>query len=164
MPARRRRPARSRKSAARNRKPRPREGKMTDDTQQSADDFYSFTIDRTTARVVKVETLDASGARHEVSDQEKASLATGGSVPLEVALEEAFAAGIDCILGDEAPPDEAEASAQDAELRHVLVAPLIQQSTANRLMRREVLDRVIFQTLIQHSIKPSNATPGDPSK
>ena len=137
---------------------------MTDDTQQSADDFYSFTIDRTTARVVKVETLDASGARHEVSDQQKASLASGGSVPLEVALEEAFAAGIDCILGDEAPPDEAEASAQDAELRHVLVAPLIQQSTANRLMRREVLDRVIFQTLIQHSIKPSNANPGDPSK
>ena len=161
MPARRRRPARSRKSTAAKRKPRPREGKMTDETQQSADEFYSFTIDRTTARVVKVEALDANGARHEVSDQEKASLARAGSAPLERAFEEAFAAGIDCILGDEAPPDETEESAQDAELRHVLVAPLIQQSPAKRLMQREVLDRVIFDTLLQHSIKSSPATPGD---
>ena len=136
---------------------------MADDTRQGADEFYSFTIDPTTARVVKVETLDANGARHEVSDQEKASLTREGSAPLEEALEEAFAAGIDCILGDEEEPDEAEASAGDAELRHVLVAPLIQQSPANRFLQREVLDRVIFETLIQHSMKPSRATPGDPS-
>ena len=134
---------------------------MTDETQQSADEFYSFTIDRTTARVVKVEALDANGARHEVSDQEKANLVRGTSAPIEEALEEAFAAGIDCILGDEPEPDETAASAQDVELRHVLVAPLIQQSPANRLMKREVLDRVIFDTLLQHSIKPSPATPGD---
>lgn len=134
---------------------------MTDETQQSADEFYSFTIDRTTARVVKVEALDANGARHEVSDQEKANLVRGTSAPIEEALEEAFAAGIDCILGDEPERDDTAASAQDAELRHVLVAPLIQQSPANRFLQREVLDRVIFDTLLQHSIKSGPATPGD---
>jgi hypothetical protein len=123
-------------------------------------DLFSFTIDVTTAQVVKVETLDASGARHEVSDREKANLAPNGSERLEEALEEAFQAGIDCILGGAEDPDDAEESAQDAELRHVLVAPLIKQSPAKRLLRRDVLDRAILKTLIQRSMKPGRARRG----
>jgi hypothetical protein len=126
----------------------------------SPGDLFSFTIDVTTAQVVKVETLDASGARHEVSDREKANLAPNGSERLEEALEEAFQAGIDCILGGAEDPDDAEESAQDAELRHVLVTPLIKQSPAKRLLRRDVLDRAILKTLIQRSMKPGRATRG----
>ena len=42
--------------------------------------------------------------------------------------EEAFEAGIDCVLGGDDSTSETEESAQHAELRHVLVAPLIEHS------------------------------------
>jgi hypothetical protein len=129
-------------------------------TEQPLGKLFSFTLDATTGQVVKFETLDASGARHEVSDQEKAGLAPEGSERLEEALEEAFEAGIDCVLGGEEQPDESAESEKDAELRQVLLSPLIKQSPANRLLQPEVLNRAILRTLIQHSIEPNRAAPG----
>ena len=40
----------------------------------AAGKLFAFTIDASTAQVVKLETLDESGARHELSDEEAASL------------------------------------------------------------------------------------------
>ena len=136
----------------------PKEEKMAEDSQ-SGGKLFTFTIDATTAQVVKFETVDASGASHEISEEEIASLAQQGSQKLEQALEEAFEAGIDCILGAEDGQSETQESEKDAELRHLLIRPLIEHSPAKRLLQREAINRVLLETLIQRSTKPSPSVP-----
>lgn len=119
----------------------------------SAAQLLTFTIDAKTGQIVKFESLDESGVRHEVSDEEKANLARAGvGDKLEEIVEQAFEAGIACVLGggDKAQTQESE---EDAELRHLLLLPLIEHSMARRLMQGEVLNRAILGTLIQHSMK-----------
>lgn len=133
------------------------------DTDQSTTKLLAFTIDANTAQIVKLESLDASGGRHELSDEEKTSLAQhAGEGRLEEVLEQAFEAGIDCVLGaDEA--DSSKESEQEAKLRHLLLTPLIEHSRAKRLLQREVLNRAMLETLIQHSVKSEAApAPGGP--
>ena len=135
----------------------------------SAAKLFAFTIDANTARIVKLETLDASGARHELSEEEKASLPREENAKgLEDVVERAFEAGIACVLGGEEPQEKSEESAEDAELRHMLLTPLIEHSPAKRLIEREALTRAILGTLIQHATKPaadaeSSSTAGLPS-
>ena len=136
----------------------PKEQKTADDNQ-SGSKLFTFTIDANTAQVVKCETVDASGASHEISDEEMTSLAQQGSQKLEEALEEAFEAGIDCILGGEGGRSDTEESEKDAELRHLLVTPLIEHSPAKRLLQREAVNRVLLGTLIERSTKPSPPRP-----
>lgn len=122
---------------------------------QGRSKLFTFTVDAETARVVKVETVDASGASHEISDEETANLAHPGSQKLEEALEEAFEAGIDCVLGggEEEGQNETQESEKDAELRHALLTQLIEHSPAKRLLQRETMNRMLLETLIQQSTK-----------
>jgi hypothetical protein len=133
------------------------------DTAKTAGKLFTFTIDASTAQVVRFEALDASGAHCELSDEEKASLARGAREGLEEAVEEAFEAGIDCVLGGENGRDESEESDRDAELRHLLLTPLIEHSPARRLLQREVLNRVILGTLIHDSMTPPPAGVSNPA-
>ena len=152
----------------RNAQKEEKEDKMTE-IAPSAAKLFAFTIDANTARIVKLETLDASGSRHELSEEEKASLAREESANgLEDVVERAFEAGIACVLGGEEPQEKTEESAEDAELRHMLLTPLIEHSPAKRLIEREALTRAILGTLIQHATKPaadaeSSSTAGLPS-
>jgi hypothetical protein len=144
-----------------------KEEKMTE-IAQSAGKLFTFTIDASTAQIVKLETEDASGARHELSDEEKASLAQAGTEgSLEQFVERAFEAGIDCVLGDGEREDKADEPADEAELRHLLLTPLIEDSPVKRLMQRDALNRAILGTLIQHATAPtaaeSNSTTGQQS-
>ena len=127
----------------------------------SAGKLFAFTIDANTAQIVKLETLDASGARHELSDEEKASLAREGSAGgLEEFVERAFEAGIACVLGGDERQEKADESAEESELRHLLLTPLIEHSPAKRLMQREALNRAILGTLIQHATQGPATTEG----
>jgi hypothetical protein len=139
-----------------------KEQKMTD-TEESAGKLFTITIDANTAQIVRLESQDATGSRHELSDEEKASLAQeaqeGGEDRLEDVLEQAFEAGIACVLGGAAGQDKAQESAEDAELRHLLLTPLIEHSPARHLLRPDVLNRAILATLIEHSTKPLTAAP-----
>jgi hypothetical protein len=120
---------------------------------QAAAQLLTFTIDAKTGQLVKFESLDESGARHELSDEEKANLAREGiGDRLEQIVEQAFEAGIACVLGGD-NRGQAQESEQDAELRHLLLLPLIEHSMAKRLMQGDVLNRAILGTLIQHSMK-----------
>ena len=114
--------------------------------------LFTFTIDAS-GEVVKLETVDANGTRHELSDDEKSTLAQEGSEGLERALEAAFEAGIDCVLGNGGGEEQSAESKQDTELRQLLLVPLMKHSAAKRLLKREVLNRAILGTLIQHSMK-----------
>ena len=136
------------------------EEKMTEVAQPTGR-LFTFTIDASTAQVVKLETEDASGARHELSDEEKASLAQAGiEASLEQLVERAFEAGIACVLGDGEREDKADEPADEAELRHLLLTPLIEHSPARRLLQREALNRAILGTLIQHATKAPAAAEG----
>ena len=132
-------------------------------SRRSAGGVLSFTIDASTGRVLKVETLDAKGARREVSEEEKATLAQERTERIEDALEQAFEAGIECVLGGEVEAPEVNDSDNDVALRHVLVSPLMQQSPASRLLQREVLDRAILETLLHHSLTSGSIPGGEPA-
>ena len=139
------------------------QGKMAE-SGPLAGRLFTFTIDAATAQVVKLETEDASGTRHELSDEEKASLAQAGTEgSVEQFVERAFEAGIDCVLGSSEPEDKADEPADEAELRHLLVTPLIEHSPAKRLMQREALSRAILGTLIQHATKAPAAAESSPT-
>jgi hypothetical protein len=126
---------------------------VTEASNEPAPQLLTFTIDAKTGQVVKFESLDETGAHHELTDEEKANLAReGGSDKLEEIVEQAFEAGIACVLGDDR--GQMQESEQDAELRHLLLIPLIEHSRARRLMQGDVLNRAILGTLIQHSMKP----------
>ena len=140
-----------------------KEDKMTE-IAPSAAKLFAFTIDANTARIVKLETLDASGSRHELSEEEKASLAREENANgLEDVVERAFEAGIACVLGGEELQEKTEESAEDAELRHMLLTPLIEHSPAKRLIEREALTRAILGTLIQHATQPADAENSSPA-
>jgi len=149
-------PARRRRSSTRRTGGRTRERK-TPSVAPPAGGMYAFTIDASTGRLVTVESLDAGGTRRKVSQQQRQSLAREGRARVEEVLVEAFEAGIDCVLGDADEPTNGAESERDAQLRRDLAAPLMQQSPAGRLLKREVLDRAILGALLQHSA--DSATP-----
>src|SRR6516165_7677807 len=127
------------------------ERKSSADTSEPHPDLLTVTIDTKTGQIVKIEGANSTRAQHELSDEEKASLAKKtGRATLEAIIEEAFEAGIACGLGEEADEDEPVESEKDANLRHLLLRPLIENSAAKRLMRRDVLSRAILKTLIAH--------------
>jgi len=121
--------------------------------------LLAITVDPDTARVVRLEGLDANGARHELTNAERQRLlkrASDGRV--EDFVERAFEAGIACVLDGEASSDTNQESDEDAEIRRRFLTPLIERSPVKHLMESAVLDRAILSTLIDHSTKtPSNA-------
>src|SRR5689334_20968150 len=71
-------------------------------------DRFAFTIDAKTGAIIQIEGIDASGTRHELSTDERISLARqNGRAKLEELLEQVFEAGIACVLGGEDEPGEA---------------------------------------------------------
>jgi hypothetical protein len=118
----------------------------------------TVTIHAKTGRIAKIEGVNGSGAHHELSDEEKAALANEtGKMTLEAMIEQAFEAGIACVLGDEVDEDDPSESEKDAKLRRLLLQPLIESSAAKRLVRRDVLTRAILKTLIDD---PAGSRPG----
>lgn len=134
--------------------------------ETSRSDRFAVTLDAKTGTIIQIEGIDSTGARHELSKDEKAKLARdNGRVGLEELLEQAFEAGIACVLGGEDESVEAKEPDEDADLRRILLKPLIDESPAARLMRRDVLDRAIVETLIHHSLKArSKSSEGGPPK
>jgi hypothetical protein len=120
-----------------------------DISEPHPDDLLTVTIDTKTGQIIKIEGANGTRAQHELSDEEKASLAKKtGRATLEAIIEEAFEAGIACGLGEGADEDEPVESEKDANLRHLLLRPLIENSAVKRLMRRDVLSRAFLKTLI----------------
>jgi hypothetical protein len=123
----------------------------------AASSLVAFTLDPDTGEIVKVEGVDRAGKRHDLSAEERASLVAGEPRTIETVLEQAFEAGIACVLGDEAADDEddageTEAEADgDADLRRLLLRPLMAHSPAKRLMERALLGHAILGTLIQQA-------------
>jgi len=129
------------------------------ETEKTAATLLSFTIDTETAQIVRLESVDANGGSHELSEDEKLNLAKEvGEEGIGEMLEEAFEAGIECVLGNGTHTRASQESAEEAELRHLLLAPLIANTSAKRLLQPGVLHRAILETLVHESIKGIGTT------
>ena len=128
----------------------------TSERPSQAEKLVAITVELETAKVVRIEGVDASGARHELSKTDREVILNRASDGrIEDFVERAFEAGLACVLDDDPTSAATEESPDDAELRRRLLAPLIDRSGVRRLTERAVLDRAILSTLIDHATKRS---------
>jgi hypothetical protein len=127
---------------------------------------FAFTFDVNTGTVVTFESVDPAGRRHKLSKSEKIDLAKENHVPtLEVLLENAFEAGIACVLGEGSQAGVTERETpDDKDLRRLLLKPLIERIAAARLMKREVLRQAIVQTLLEDVTKSADSESESPAE
>ena len=110
--------------------------------------YLAVTVDADSARVIRVDGVDATGGRRELSGDERAKLVKDWSDDeFPDVVEQAFEAGIASVLGGDEGPTTAE-SPEDATLRHRLLEPLIERSAIGRLRERGALNRALLSTLI----------------
>lgn len=122
-------------------------------------DRLAFTLDLNTGQITCVESVGADGVRRELSEMEMTDLQSGlRRARIETLLEEAFEAGITCVLGGSDPEEPPETSS-DTDLRQIILKPLMERSAAARLMRSDVLDQAIVETLIDHALSRRPAGP-----
>ena len=132
-----------------------RAGKNQAPKSPATSELLTITIQAKTGQIVKIQSAEAGGGLSELSDQERADLLKKGSKDtLEALIEQAFEAGIACVLGDAIGRSEADESEEEADLRHLLLESLIRQSPVQRLMKREVLSRAFLGTVVQHALDP----------
>src|SRR5215470_4933600 len=113
-------------------------------------ELFTITFNAGTGEVVRFERIDANGVRQDLSESDRARLAAEENEGrLGGILEQAFEAGISCVLGGRANLDDERESEEEAELRRLLLRQLIQHSTAARYMHRDVMSRAALRTLIQ---------------
>ena len=117
--------------------------------------LFAFTIDASTGQIGGLEKVDGAGARRLLSDQDKASLQASKSWhTLESIVEQAFEAGIACVLGNGDDKDEAQELEGEAEVRRTLLLPLMERSRAMTLLHRGVLGQAILATALQQATEP----------
>jgi hypothetical protein len=127
--------------------------------------LFAFTIDASTGQITKLEKVDSNGGRRQLSEQEKAGLqASKSRHTLEAIVEQAFEAGIACALGSDDEKDDAEESEDDAEVRRILLMPLIERSRILKLLQPNVLVQAVLATALQqvtapHSSEASGSSP-----
>jgi hypothetical protein len=128
--------------------------------------LFAFTIDASTGQVAKLEKVDSAGGRRQLSEQDKASLHAEPAWPtLEALIEQAFEAGVDCVLGSEDEKDEAQESEDEAEVRRTLLLPLMERSRLTTLLQRSVLGQAILATALQQVTAPhTSAAEGSPAQ
>ena len=143
----------------------PSAGKSASTAQSAPRPHHlAFTLDGTTGEVVKLETVDPSGHRHELSQSEKVELEKQTpAANLESLLEQAFEAGLACVLGEEDEKESLSETADEADLRRILLKPLMEGGSAARMMQREVLRQAIVRTMIQDIIKQADSRSGSPT-
>lgn len=114
--------------------------------------FVAFTVDIGTGNVVTIEGVGAGGERRALSEEARSSLADQARrTNLNAVVEQAFQAGIDCVLGEDTSPAAAVEAEGEAQLQRVLLTSLIERSAAKRLLQREVLGPAIVGSLIANA-------------
>ena len=114
-----------------------------------------LTIGATTGDAVKIEKIDKSGKRDELSEEDCAKLAGEDEVEeIEAALEEAFEAGIAGALSED---DEDDLDDEERALRQLLIGGLLRRRPVvlrlrRRSLRRLLLRRLLRRRLLQHQL------------
>src|SRR5688572_2685999 len=125
---------------------------MTDTQSSPNAGLITATIEAATGRIVEVRSINAAGASAELTTDRRARLSKqSGDATLEDLVEQAFEAGIACVLGDADLEASESDDEEDIALRRQILRPMIENSAARRLVQKEVLGRAIVGTLIQRA-------------
>jgi hypothetical protein len=139
------------------RRPKSAEAKVAKAEAAEPAERIVFTLEASSGKLIEVERVDAAGSRQTLSEEQRAVLANGPDAPtLQRLLEQAFEAGIDCLLGRETGEADLPESPEDAQLGSWLLRSLIARSDASRLAQPEVLQRAILGTLIEQAAARSS--------
>ena len=113
-----------------------------------------LTVGATTGDVVKIEKIDKSGKRDEISDDECATLAGEDEVDeIEAALEEAFEAGIAGALSEDGEEDFDD---EERALRRLLIGGLLKRRPVLLRLRRRSLRRLLMRRLLRRRLLQSH--------
>ena len=127
-----------------------RKAKATAPPEPQSPPLFAFTINSSDGSVVAFERLDEAGERQSLTPEEKLRIAKAFAGPtLTGVVEEAFEAGIECVLGE--GDEETSDTEADGELRRELLRSLIERSRARHLVEDGTLDRAIVGRLIAHA-------------
>jgi hypothetical protein len=130
---------------------------MADSQPSPGVGLITATIDAATGQIVEVLSIDAAGATNELTTDRRAKLARqSGGETIEDLVEQAFEAGIAFVLGEDKEDAQASESEEDAALRRYILRPMIEDSSAGRLMHEDVLGRAIVGTLIRDAARGRN--------
>ena len=112
--------------------------------------LFSFTMDASTGQIIKLEKVESAGRHRQLSELEKISLRSRKSWhTLEAIVEQAFEAGIGCVLGNEDEKDATQELEDEADVRRTLLLALIEQSRTIALLQPSVLGQAILATALQ---------------
>jgi DNA-binding protein H-NS len=106
--------------------------------------------------VVKVETLEKSGQRHELSEEQFWELA--GDEGHEISLEEAYAASITDPTEEEFGLDEEE-DGEEEEIERSILWEIVAHQLLRRGVRRIILSRLRMRELIRQRARPVGKPP-----
>lgn len=119
------------------------------------------TLSASKGEVLKVEALSQSGQRSEISEGDFAALTGEDEIEeLEVAFEEAYAAGVADALGEEDEEDEEE----DEEETKGSLRQLLLGRSAGRLLIRRGLRRLILRRALRRQILGKRSSGGAKSE
>ena len=111
------------------------------------------TFGATTGDVVKIEKIDKTGKRDELSEKECATLAGEDEVDeIEAALEEAFEAGIAGALSED---DEGALDDEEQALRRLLIGGLLRRRPVLGRLRRRSVQRLLLRRLLRRRLLQS---------
>jgi hypothetical protein len=124
----------------------------TEETEQLV-----VTINHAMGTIVKVERIDKAGKHQELSEQDCAKLVGNDEVEeIEAALEEAFEAGVNGVLGDEYETDGEYEDDEDKSIRRFLISELlVGRSVRRRIMHRLLLSRMLRRGFIKRRLRQS---------
>lgn len=132
--------------------------KTASSVSETLSKLLSISVDTGTGQVVGIESLDTAGARRALTDAERASLSElKPEATLRDIVEQAFEAGVHCVLGQQGEEEDAEESEEDAVLSRMLLRSMIAESAAKRLMQFETLSPAIVGTLIERAAREAEA-------
>jgi hypothetical protein len=108
-----------------------------------------LTINAPMGKIVRVEKIDKAGKHQELAEEEWTKLVgDDDGEDIEVALEEAFEAGIAAVLGEEYEDDEAYEDEEETALHRFLIRELLRR----RPVQRRILQRVLVSRLLRRQV------------
>ncbi|MBV9994338.1 MAG: hypothetical protein JO127_03900 [Caulobacteraceae bacterium] len=150
--------------AADHSRPRRRRRQATASPAKPAEALVLVTLKAADGSIVKIETVNPDGSERQLSPRRaKQLLGERLNSTLHGLVQQAFEAGIACVLDERTFAGRAEEDAgeseEEADLHDLLLDSLIERTPAKQLLRREVLNSAMLGTIIREA---SAAPPGAP--
>jgi hypothetical protein len=119
----------------------------------SEQEHLVLTINAPMGKIVRVEKIDKAGKHQELAEEEWTKLVgDDDGEDIEVALEEAFEAGIAAVLG-ERYEDEGEDDEEKAVRRFLIHELLGPHPVQRRILQRVLVSRVLRRRILKRSLR-----------